>query len=205
MRVVLVLLVFLTAACSGAGPEPSRTGPSEAAPTTASKGTSETDVDLVSVQTAFCHDYLPLLGVVLDVDTVTYGDAIGPGNEAAVLAMIDVDRGVLEQTRTLMKIYADSFQELGEQDASGTAKETASLVGDILKAPDGQQLAVALGPEGLDKVLPTAYCEPVISQEFGRGYFDGWLLQPKATDTSEYLHGYRTGRDEGWRTEGVTR
>ena len=33
----------------------------------------------------------------------------------------------------------------------------------------------------------------------------GWLLRPKATDTSEYLHGYRTGRDEGWRTEGLTR
>ena len=208
MRLVLVLLAIFAAACSGAGAEPSSTGPPEAGPTTTptttSTGTTGARVDLISVQTAFCHDYLPLLGVVLDVDTVTYGDAIGPGNEDDVLGMIDVDRGVLGQTRTLMKIYADSFDALGEQDASGTAQETARLVGDILNASDGQALAVALGPDGLDKVLPSAYCEPVISQDFGRGYFDGWLLRPKAADTSEYLHGYKAGRDEGWRTESLT-
>ena len=202
---LVVLLALVAVACSGAGADPSRTRPPEAGPTTTSTARTAGGVDLVSVRTAFCHDYLPLLGVVLDVDTVTYGDAIGPGNEDDVVAMIEVDRGVLGQTRTRMKIYADSFGALGEEDASATARETARLVGDIINASDGPAVAVALGPQGLDTVLPSAYCEPVISKDFGRGYFDGWLLRPKATDTSEYLHGYRTGRDEGWRTEGLTR
>ena len=206
MRLLLVLFLLLAAACSGAaegatGPTDAEPGPMTTASPTGSTGTTE---ELITVQTAFCHDYLPFLAVILDVDTVTLGDAIGAGNEDDVLAMIDVNRGVLGQTRTLMKIYEDSFAALGEEAASETAAETAGLVADIEHASDGQALAVALDPATLDAVLPSEYCKPVISQDFGRGYFDGWLLRPKALDNSEYLHGYKTGRDEGWRVEPAT-
>ena len=206
MRLLLVLFVLLTAACSGAaegatGPSDAEPGPMTTATPTGSTGATE---EVITVQTAFCHDYLPFLAVILDVDTVTLGDAIGAGNEDDVLAMIDVNRGVLGQTRTLMKIYVDSFAALGEDAASETAAETARLVAEIEHAADGQALAVALDPAALDAVLPSEYCKPVISQDFGRGYFDGWLLRPKALDNSEYLHGYRTGRDEGWRVEPAT-
>ena len=203
MRLLLVLFVLLAAACSGAAE--GATGPADAerSPmTTASPtGSTQTTEDLITVQTAFCHDYLPFLAVILDVDTVTLGDAIGAGNEDEVLAMIDVNRGVLGQTRSLMRIYEDSFDALGEAAAAETAAETARLVTDIEHASGGQALAVALDPATLDTVLPSEYCKPVISQDFGRGYFDGWLLRPKALDNSEYLHGYKTGRDEGWRVE----
>lgn len=206
MRLLLVLLVLVSAACSGAAEGATGPGPSQPRPMTtpSPKEAAGPPEDLIGVQTAFCHDYLPFLAVILDVDTVTLGDAIGTGNEDEVLAMIDVNRGVLDQTRTLMKIYEDSFAALGEEAASETAAETAERVADIEHARDGQALAVALDPAALDAVLPSEYCEPVISQDFGRGYFDGWLLRPKALDNSEYLHGYKTGRDEGWRVEPAT-
>jgi hypothetical protein len=107
---------------------------------------------------------------------------------------------ILRQTQTLMTIYADSFADLGEEEASDAAAQTAELADDIALAADGQALAAAIDPTTLDAVLPSDYCEAFISEQFGRGYFDGWLLNPKASENPEYVRGYRLGRAEGWRS-----
>ena len=155
--------------------------------------------ELVRVQTAFCHDYLPLLAFTVDVGLVTGGDAIGTKNEDEVLSLVDANRTVLGQTETLMTIYAKSLADLGEEDASDAAARTAALADDIVHASDGQTLAAAIDPTTIDAVLPSDYCQAFVSQEYGRGYFDGWLLNPKASDDAEYVRGYRLGRAEGWR------
>ena len=157
--------------------------------------------ELVRVQTAFCHDYLPLLALTLDVGLVTGGDAIGAKNEDEVLSVVEASGTILRQTETLMTIYADSLADLGEEDASDAAARTAAIADDIVHASDGRTIAAAIDPTTLDAVLPSDYCQAFISQEFGRGYFDGWLLKPKASDDPEYLRGYRLGRAEGWRAD----
>jgi hypothetical protein len=208
----LVLLSVVATACGGDGDagDGTGTGPTgpgsttSVAPTTTTGSTTTTTAstgELTRVQTAFCRDYLPLLAFTVDVGIVTGGDAIGAKNEAAVLTLVDESRTVLRRTKTLMTIYADSFAELGEQQASDTAAATASLAEEIVNAPDGQTLAAAIDPATLDPVLPTDYCQQFISQGFGRGYFDGWLLQAKDSDDPEYVRGYRLGRAEGWRAD----
>lgn len=201
---LLLLVVAVTAACGGGGDTESRdrtgTGSTGPGPTTSrSQAAAEPADELVRVQTAFCHDYLPLLAFTLDVGLVTGGDAIGAKNEREVLSVVEANRTVLRQTETLMTIYADSLADLGEEDASDAAARTAALADDIVHASDGQTLAVAIDPTTLDAVLPSDYCQAFISEEFGRGYFDAWLLEPKASDDPEYLRGYRLGRAEGWR------
>lgn len=80
--------------------------------------------------------------------------------------------------------------------------EAARVAGDIVSASDGLSLAIALDPDSLDAAAaPQSYCEEVLSEEYGRGYFDGWLDEPRAMETAEYRLGYRTGRDAGWRDE----
>lgn len=130
---------------------------------------------------------------------VTGGDAIGSKNEGEVLSLVDANRGVLRQTVTLMAIYANSLADLGEEAASEAAQETAALADEIVRASDGPTLAAAIEPTSVEAVLPEDYCQRFISEEFGRGYFDGWLLEPKRTNDPEYLRGYRLGRAEGWR------
>jgi hypothetical protein len=206
---VPVLLAVVATACGGDGDAGGATGtgstgpgPTTSATTTASTTTPTGSTgELAHVQTAFCQDYLPLLAFTVDVGIVTGGDAIGAKNEAAVLTLVDESRTVLRRTKTLMAIYADSFAELGDQQASDAAAATASVAEEIVNAPDGQTLAAAIDPATLDPVLPTDYCQPFISQGFGRGYFDGWLLQPRDSDDPGYVRGYRLGRAEGWRAD----
>lgn len=193
----------MAAACDGGGDTGGGgtvTGTSGPSPAATGRATTEPAEELVRVQTAFCHDYLPLLAFTLDVGLVTGGDAIGAKNEDDVLSLVDASSTILRQTQTLMTIYADSFADLGEEEASAAAARTADVADDIVRASDGQTLAAAIDPTTLDPVLPRAYCEPFISEQFGRGYFDGWLLNPKASEDPEYVRGYRLGRAEGWRS-----
>jgi hypothetical protein len=202
---LLLVVVAVTAACGRGGEtergDETRTGSTGPVPTTSGNPTAEPADDLVRVQTAFCHDYLPLLAFTLDVGLVTGGDAIGTKNEDEVLSLVDASRTVLRQTETVMTIYANSLADLGEEDASDAAARTAALTDDIVHASDGQTLAAAIDPTTLDAVLPSDYCQAFVSEEFGRGYFDGWLLNPTALDDSEYVRGYRLGRAEGWRAD----
>jgi hypothetical protein len=205
LLLLLVVVVVVTAACGrGGGTErrdETRTGSTGPVPTTSGNPTAEPADGLVRVQTAFCHDYLPLLAFTLDVGLVTGGDAIGTKNEDEVLSLVDASRTVLRQTETVMTIYANSLADLGEEDASDAAARTAALTDDIVHASDGQTLAAAIDPTTIDAVLPSDYCQAFVSEEFGRGYFDGWLLNPKASDDAEYVRGYRLGRAEGWRAD----
>jgi hypothetical protein len=202
-RALLLLVVAVASACDGGGGTggggtvTGTSGPSDAA---AGSPTTEPGEELFRVQTAFCHDYLPLLAFTLDVGLVTGGDAIGAKNEDEVLSLVGASSTILRQMRTLMMIYVDSFADLGEEEASEAAARTAAVVDDIVRASDGQTLAAAIDPTTLDPVLPGDYCEPFISEQFGRGYFDGWLLKPKASEDPEYVRGYRLGRAEGWRS-----
>lgn len=206
MKRVLLLLLFVVvvaAACDGGGDTGGGgtvAGTSGPSPTATGSPRTEPAEELVRVQTAFCHNYLPLLAFTLDVGLVTGGDAIGARNEDEVLSLVAASSTVLRQTQTLMTIYADSFADLGEEDASEAASRTAALAHDIVRASDGQSLAAAIDPTTLDAVLPSDYCEAFISEPFGRGYFDGWLLNPKASEDPEYVRGYRLGRAEGWRS-----
>ena len=202
---LLLVVVAVTAACGRGGEterrDETRTGSTGPVPTTSGNPTAEPADGLVRVQTAFCHDYLPLLAFTLDVGLVTGGDAIGTKNEDEVLSLVDASRTVLRQTETVMTIYANSLADLGEEDASDAAARTAALTDDIVHASDGQTLAAAMDPTTLDAVLPSDYCQAFVSEEFGRGYFDGWLLEPKDSDDPEYVRGYRLGRAEGWRAD----
>jgi hypothetical protein len=200
----LLVVVAVTAACGGGGYEGGRTtsnGSTTLSPSASASPTGGSSEELAGVQTAFCHDYLPLLAFTIDVGIVTGGDAIGAKNEDEVLALVEKSSTVLRQTETQMTIYADSLADLGEEDASNVATQTASLAEEIVRAPDGQTIAAAIDPASLDAVLPSEYCQPFISAEFGRGYFDGWLLEPKDSDDPEYVRGYRLGRAEGWRAD----
>jgi hypothetical protein len=200
---LLLLVVAVASACDGGGGTGGGgtvTGTSGPSPAATSSPTTEPAEELVRVQTAFCHDYLPLLAFTLDVGLVTSGDAIGAKNEDEVLSLVDASSTILRQTQTLMTIYADSFADLAEEEASEAAAMTAAVADDIVRASDGQTLAAAIDPTILDPVLPGDYCEPFISEQFGRGYFDGWLLNPKASEDPEYVRGYRLGRAEGWRS-----
>jgi hypothetical protein len=205
-RLLLLLVVVAVTAACGRGRETerrdeTRTGSTGPVPTTSGNPTAEPADGLVRVQTAFCHDYLPLLAFTLDVGLVTGGDAIGTKNEDEVLSLVDASRTVLRQTETVMTIYANSLADLGEEDASDAAARTAALADDVVHASDGQTLAAAIDPTTIDAVLPSDYCQAFVSEEFGRGYFDGWLLNPKASDDAEYVRGYRLGRAEGWRAD----
>jgi hypothetical protein len=201
---LLLVVVAVTAACGGGGGEGGRTtstGSTTPSPSASASPTGGSSEELARVQTAFCHDYLPLLAFTIDVGIVTGGDAIGAKNEHEVLALAEKSSTVLRQTETQMTIYADSLADLGEEDASNVATQTASLAEEIVRAPDGQTIAAAIDPASLDAVLPSEYCQPFINAEFGRGYFDGWLLEPKDSDDPEYVRGYRLGRAEGWRAD----
>jgi len=206
-RILVGVVVLVAAACNGGGDTgggdqtpAGSTGPSPTSAGSASTTTQQND-ELVRVQTAFCQDYLPLLAFTVDVGLVTGGDAIGRRNEADVLSLVEASSTILRRTETLMRIYADSLAELGEEGASDAAGGTAALAHDIVHAADGQAVAAAIDPATINAVLPTDYCQPFVSQGFGRGYFDGWLLRPKDSNDPEYLRGYRLGRDEGWRAD----
>ena len=209
-RVLVGLIVVVAAACSGSGggdaggETPTGSTGSSSTTTGSLTPTAEPADELVRVQTAFCQDYLPLLAFTLDVGLVTGGDAIGAKNEDEVLALAETSSTILRQTHTQMTIYADSLADLGEQDASEAATRTAELADDIVHASDGQELAAAIDPTTLDAVLPSDYCQDFINPSFGRGYFDGWLLEPKDSDDPEYVRGYRLGRAEGWRANAWT-
>jgi hypothetical protein len=202
-RALLLFVVAVAAACDGGGDTGgggTMAGTSGPSPTATRSPSTERAEEQVRVQIAFCHDYLPLLALTVDVGLVTGGDAIGSRNEDEVLSLVAANSTILRQTQTLMTIYADSFADLGEEEASDAAARTAELADDIALAADGQTLAAAIDPTTLDAVLPSDYCEAFISEQFGRGYFDGWLLNPKASENPEYVRGYRLGRAEGWRS-----
>jgi hypothetical protein len=202
-RALLLFVVAVAVACDGGGHTGGGgtvAGTSGPSPTATGSPTTEPSEELVRVQTAFCHDYLPLLAFTLDVGLVTGGDAIGARNEDEVLSLVAANGTVLRQTQTLMTIYAESFADLGEEEASEAAARTAALADDILGASDGQTLAAAIDPTTLDAALPSDYCQAFISEPFGRGYFDGWLRKPKGSKDREYVRGYRLGRAEGWRS-----
>src|SRR5688572_18392501 len=191
----VAVLALLVSACGGGSDQPS---PSV---TESPAGTTAPTEELLSVQATFCENFLPFLAVIVDVGIITWGDAISTENEDDVLFLIDVNRAILRETKTLMTIDSARFEGLGEGEVSEAVAYIATVAGDMVSASDGLALAIALNPDRIDAVIPMTIANRSSARSSGAGTStDGSLSHGRWTHGSTC-----SGTGPGARMAGVTK